>query len=89
MSTSARIVNRGTTLVIGAGGKTGRRVTDRLIAAGRRVRPASRSGKTRFDWEDDATWAPALAGVDAVYITYYPDLAFSGAADIVGSGVTR
>jgi uncharacterized protein YbjT (DUF2867 family)/predicted ester cyclase len=74
-----------TTLVIGAGGKTGRRVTDRLIAAGNRVRPASRSGETRFDWEDEATWAPALDGVHAAYITYYPDLAFPGAADIVGS----
>ncbi len=73
-----------TTLVIGASGKTGRRVTDRLNAAGRPVRSASRSGGTRFDWEDEATWAPALAGVDAVYITYYPDLAFPGAADTVG-----
>jgi uncharacterized protein YbjT (DUF2867 family) len=85
MSTNAKVANRGTTLVIGAAGKTGRRVTDRLIAAGVRVRPASRSGETRFDWEDEATWAPALAGVDAVYITYYPDLAFPGAADTVGS----
>jgi uncharacterized protein YbjT (DUF2867 family) len=71
--------------VIGAGGKTGRRVADRLVAAGVRVRPASRSGETRFDWEDRATWAPALDGADAAYITYYPDLAFPGAADIVGS----
>ncbi len=85
MSTNAKVANRGTTLVIGAAGKTGRRVTDRLIAAGVRVRPASRSGETLFDWEDEATWAPALAGVDAVYITYYPDLAFPGAADTVGS----
>jgi len=85
MFQNAEIAKPGTTLVIGAGGKTGRRVTDRIIAAGRRVRPASRSGETRFDWEDEATWAPALAGVDAVYITYYPDLAFPGAADIVGS----
>jgi len=85
MSTNAEISRRGTTLVIGAGGKTGRRVTNRLIAAGYRVRPASRSGETRFDWQDEATWAPALAGVDAVYITYYPDLAFPGAAEIVGS----
>ena len=75
----------GTVLVIGAGGKTGRRVTDRLVAAGRQVRPASRSGKARFDWQDEATWASALAGVEAAYITYYPDLAFPGAADIVGS----
>ena len=74
-----------TTLVIGASGKTGRRVADRLIATGSRVRPASRSGETRFDWNDEATWAPALAGVGAVYITYYPDLAFPGAADLVGS----
>lgn len=73
-----------TTLVIGASGKTGRRVAERLIADGRRVRPASRSGETRFDWEDESTWAPALAGVGAAYITYYPDLAFPGAADTVG-----
>lgn len=85
MSTNTGTTKRGTTLVIGAGGKTGRRVTDRLIAAGVRVRTASRSGETRFDWEDEATWAPALDGVDAAYITYYPDLAFPGAADVVGS----
>jgi len=72
-------------LVLGASGKTGRRVADRLIAAGRPVRAASRSGETRFDWEDEATWGPALARVDAVYITYYPDLAFPGAADTVGA----
>ncbi len=72
-------------LVLGASGKTGRRVTERLTAAGRPVRAASRSGETRFDWEDEATWAPALAGVDAVYITYYPDLAFPGAADTGGA----
>ena len=72
-------------LVLGASGKTGRRVTERLTATGRPVRAASRSGETRFDWEDEATWAPALAGVDAVYIVYYPDLAFPGAADTVGT----
>ena len=73
-----------TTLVLGARGKTGRRVAQRLSAAGRPVRAASRSGQTRFDWQDEATWTPALDGVDAVYITYYPDLAFPGAADTVG-----
>ena len=40
------------TLVLGASGKTGRRVADRLTAAGHLVRAASRSGQTRFDWED-------------------------------------
>lgn len=74
----------GTTLVLGASGKTGRRVIDRLNAAGRPVRSASRSSDTRFDWEDEATWPRALAGVDAAYIAYYPDLAFPGASDTVG-----
>ncbi|MFQ5554438.1 MAG: ester cyclase [Acidimicrobiia bacterium] len=72
------------TLVLCASGKTGRRVVDRLTAAGHSVKAASRSGETRFDWEDQSTWAPALAGVGAVYIVYYPDLAFPGAADTVG-----
>jgi uncharacterized protein YbjT (DUF2867 family) len=75
----------GTTLVIGASGKTGRRVADRLRAAGRRVRPVSRSTHPRFDWQDDATWGPALDGVDAVYMTYFPDLALPGAAETVDS----
>ena len=78
-----------TTLVIGASGKTGRLVTERLIRAGRRVRPASRSSETRFDWEDEATWLPALAGAGSAYITYHPDLAFPGAADIVGKFADR
>ena len=62
------------TLVLGGSGKTGRRVVDRLRAAGTPVRAASRSGETPFDWEDESTWAPALDGMGAVYITYYPDL---------------
>ena len=73
----------GATLVIGASGKTGRRVTDRLIAQGRRVRPVSRSTEPGFDWQDERTWAPALDGVDAAYITYFPDLALPGAAETV------
>lgn len=87
----------GTVLVIGAGGKSGRRVTDRLIAAGHRVRPVSRSTDPRFDWRDEATWAPALEGVRAAYVTYFPDLALPGAAETVdafarlavGRGVRR
>ncbi|QEY32497.1 NmrA family transcriptional regulator [Synechococcus sp. RSCCF101] len=73
----------GMTLVIGGSGKTGRRVTDRLIARGRRVRPVSRSTQPRFDWQHERTWAPALDGVDAAYITYFPDLALPGAAETV------
>ncbi len=77
----------GTVLVIGASGKTGRRVTDRLIARGRRVRPVSRSTDPRFDWQDESTWAPALDGIEAAYITYFPDLALPGAAETVKSFV--
>lgn len=73
-----------TTLVIGATGKTGRRVTERLRAAGMTVKEASRSSEVLFDWEQPTTWAPAFDGVDAAYITYYPDLALPGAADAVG-----
>ncbi|WP_113704510.1 NmrA family NAD(P)-binding protein [Nonomuraea lactucae] len=86
-----------TTLVLGGTGKTGRRVIDRLTALGRPVRVGSRSAVPSFDWTDRDGWADALHGVDAVYITYYPDLAFPGAVgDIesftelaVKSGVTR
>ncbi len=70
-------------LVIGATGKTGRRVVARLETRGISVKAASRSGQTRFEWNDKTTWGPALDGARAVYITYYPDLAFPGAAETV------
>ncbi|MEV7616884.1 NAD(P)H-binding protein [Streptomyces sp. NPDC089799] len=73
------------TLVIGGTGKTGRRVAEKLIAQGRDVRIGSRHTIPAFDWHEPATWAPALEGVDRVYITYYPDLAFPGAADQIGA----
>ena len=34
---------------------------------------------------DRETWAPALGGVGAAYVTYYPDLAIPSAADTVGA----
>ncbi|WP_192360001.1 NAD(P)H-binding protein [Mesorhizobium mediterraneum] len=73
------------TLILGGTGKTGRRLADRLTAQGLPVRIGSRSGMPPFDWENDATWAPALDGVGAVYISYYPDLAVPGAAEAVGA----
>ena len=74
-----------TTLVLGATGKTGRRVVERLRSRAVPVRAASRSGTPPFDWEDRATWEPALAGAGAAYLSYYPDLAAPGAADTVGA----
>ncbi|MEV6954771.1 NAD(P)H-binding protein [Streptomyces sp. NPDC051183] len=73
------------TLVIGGTGKTGRRVADKLTALGRPVRIGSRTGEPPFDWNEPATWGPALEGVDRAYVTYYPDLAFPGAAEQVGA----
>lgn len=70
-------------LVIGSTGKTGRRVAARLTRRGVRVRHGSRSAAIPFDWEEAATWAPALHGVDAVYIAYSPDLAVPGSVDAI------
>src|SRR5829696_6431367 len=74
-----------TTLVVGGTGKTGRRVVQRLEARGLPVRVGSRSGEQPFDWEQPATWAPVLEGVDAVYVSSHPDLAVPGAVETVGS----
>lgn len=57
-----------TTLVLGATGKTGRRVTARLRLGRIPVRPASRSGETPFDWSRPDGWDAALRDVDAVYL---------------------
>jgi uncharacterized protein YbjT (DUF2867 family) len=63
------------TLVIGATGTTGSRVTAQLTAAGHRVKAASRSATSvagavpvRFDWYDPATHPGVLEGVDRVYL---------------------
>ncbi|WP_047888690.1 NAD(P)H-binding protein [Rhodococcus sp. ARP2] len=62
-------------VVIGGTGKTGARVAQRLTAVGIRTRIASRTSGTRFDWNDQTTWQPAVSGVEAAYVTYAPDLA--------------
>jgi uncharacterized protein YbjT (DUF2867 family) len=73
------------TLVLGGTGKTGRRVAQRLTARGLSVRVGSRSGEPPFDWDDEATWAPALQDVGSVYVSYYPDLAVPGSVAAVRS----
>ncbi len=75
-------------LVIGATGKTGRRVVERLQQLDQPVRLGSRSQDPHFDWDDPATWPAALAGMDKAYIVYYPDLAVPGAFEAI-SGLTR
>ena len=73
------------TLITGGTGKTGRRIAERLAARGRPVRIGSRSGTPPFDWDDQASWAAALEGVHATYLSYYPDLAVPGAASTVAA----
>jgi uncharacterized protein YbjT (DUF2867 family) len=92
-----RRIDDGPTLVLGSNGKTGRRVAQRLQALGRAVRLGSRSAKPGFDWNDRATWGPALGGVRAAYVSFQPDLAVPGAlhtvqaffAQAVSSGVKK
>lgn len=74
-----------TTLIIGGAGKTGRRVANRLRTAGHDVRLVSRSTTPRFDWYDDTTWEPALAGATSAYLAFQPDLALPGADEIIGA----
>jgi uncharacterized protein YbjT (DUF2867 family) len=74
-----------TTLVIGGTGKTGRRVVERLAAQGLPHRVGSRAGTPPFEWNDESTWGPALEGMTAAYVVYYPDLAFPGAAKTLAS----
>lgn len=68
-------------LVIGSTGKIGRRVIHTLASKGCPVRGGSRNSAIPFDWDKPDTWAPALDGVKAAYVSYYPDLAFPGAAE--------
>jgi uncharacterized protein YbjT (DUF2867 family) len=57
------------TLVLGATGKTGSRVANRLLSRGLPVRTAARVGAdAHFDWDDPETYPPALHGVNRVYL---------------------
>ena len=73
-----------TTLITGGAGKTGSRVAHRLVALGHDIRPVSRSTDPRFDWTEPDTWPAVLAGCEAAYVTFQPDLAIPGADEIIG-----
>jgi uncharacterized protein YbjT (DUF2867 family) len=68
-------------LVIGSTGKTGSRIVKLLTQKGIPVRPGSRNSLVPFDWDKPETWTAALAGVATAYVSYFPDLAFPGAAE--------
>jgi hypothetical protein len=76
-------------LVLGATGKTGRRIVSSLRSHGIPVRLGSRSAVPSFDWNNEAGWDACLEGVTAVYINYAPDLAMPGATDAIRAFVER
>ncbi|MFD7489202.1 NmrA family NAD(P)-binding protein [Streptomyces mirabilis] len=58
-----------TALILGGTGRTGSLLADGLAQRGITPRTAARSGAdVRFDWDDPATHADALAGVDRLYL---------------------
>src|SRR5688572_19097367 len=81
MSNTTSINNR--ILVIGATGKTGRRVFKKLTDSRVPVLGVSSSSDPKFDWNDTATWENALNNISSVYISYYPDLAVPGAVKTI------
>ena len=72
-------MNTSPILILGATGKTGRRIVQRLEADGHTVRIGSRNASPPFDWERPETWPPALVGVESLFISFFPDLAVPGA----------
>jgi uncharacterized protein YbjT (DUF2867 family) len=82
-------MNHSSILVIGATGKTGRRIVQRLSEKGHAVRKGSRQSDPPFDWGDQSTWDAVLNGVTAAYISYAPDLAIPGATDAIRAFAER
>ena len=74
-------------LVIGATGKTGKRVAQRLEARGLRVRHGTRRSKIPFDWEQPDTWGAALRDIEVAYVAYLPDLAAPSAHGVIAAFV--
>jgi uncharacterized protein YbjT (DUF2867 family) len=73
-------------LVIGSTGKTGSRIV--RVAQRKGLFRSRRRAQRRHSLStgtDPDTWAPALSGVAAAYVSYFPDLAFPGAADKITS----
>ncbi len=84
-------MNAHTSLVVGATGRTGRRVAARLRLRGVPVRAASRSSRVHFDWSQPAGWDAVLRGVDAAYVVPppVPGPVHAFAARAAAAGVRR
>ena len=72
-------------VVTGGTGKVGRRVAQRLVDAGHDVLAVSRSTTPSLDWDAPTSHPAVLAGADAVFVSYAPDISFPAAAsDLAG-----
>ncbi len=78
---------KGLTLVLGATGKTGRRVASRLQALDHPIRLGSRSAAIAFDWTQESSWDACLEDVTSVYINYPSDLPIPGSNDTIAAFV--
>lgn len=77
-------MNKNKILVLGANGKTGRRVIERLKQIDTiEIRLGSRTQKLPFDWEIPESWPAVLKDIDTVYITFQPDLAIPLATNTI------
>lgn len=71
-------------LILGGNGKTGRRVVNKLVKRGvDSVRIGSRGATPAFHWDKPESWSEVLAGIDAAYITFQPDLAIPSAVELI------
>jgi uncharacterized protein YbjT (DUF2867 family) len=70
-------------IVINSSGKVGSRVVANLAAQAIPHRGVSRRTDIPFDWQDDSTWASALAGGKVAFVSFVPDLAAPEALPIV------
>lgn len=70
-------------VVLGANGKTGRKVAEILESRGEDVVRGSRQASPPFDWHQPEAWSMVLRGAERMYITYQPDLAVPGALEAI------
>ncbi|HUC82527.1 MAG TPA: NAD(P)H-binding protein [Flavisolibacter sp.] len=73
------------TAVLGATGKTGRRIAQRLTSMNIPFRAGSRKADIPFDWNDPTGWPPFFNGIEKVYISFQPDLAVPGAEEAISN----
>lgn len=62
-------------LILGATGKTGKRIARSLQNLQVPIRLGSRNENPSFNWDEPGNWQDVLAGIEKVYITFQPDLA--------------